>query len=948
VRGLRSKTSTFYNSVISLDPTYTAVALTETWLNSSIHSSELFPSSWTVLRRDRQIPGVSRGGGVLFACRPPLSAIPLLQSQTLTGEDLWLRLFRGGRCITVGVVYIPPNMKDDARQLVFDNMMQVATSIRSGSEPLLVLGDFNLPSASVSTRHYFDMTVAACGLDNVAISGGSEGGLDLVLWSGFCRPASVSALPSPDALVREDFNHCALWVSIPLPNRFDHAEAQPPGLDVSNIFTFPPSINREDLYREVTALDWSPMLSMSPSDAVNFFYSTLYNAINQCTPPQHHIPPSRSTFPRWFSPTLIALVQRKWALHRIWKKSGDWSVYVRYSLLRSAVKKLTRMDLLTHTKSLEKSISSGSRNFFRFINDKRSNSYNIHQVMTPNGMVNGPNIPRAFADHFSSFTPSTTTLHPTPSSPSSLNINSLPIDISPISCADIHQAIRGLGRSTGPDGLPPWFIKLCSSTLAVPLQFLFNSILSSGFYPDPWRISRITPIFKAGDRCDVSNYRPIAILSSIPSVLERVLLNKIRWRVDGLLCDSQHGFRSGRSTVTNLTVFSDIVAFNLDKGRQVSTIYLDLAKAFERVPIPLLINSLDSFGFSPRLISFFSSSLNNRSSFVRVGLFDSYRFPSYSGVIQGSTLGPLLFNIYINHLPKILSHSSCLLYADDIKIFTPISLQSDLALLALDLGSVDEYLKSIGLSINIEKSRVVHFSRSSNTISIPFTVNGQVIVEAQSFTDLGVHFDRRLDFRSHIIQSTLSSYRILGFVLRTSRLLTHPSSIRLLYGAFVLSKLEYCSVVWSPHSAFHTNHIEKVQKAYLRFLYQKTFSHYPFLYPTNFLLGALGYVSLELRRDMALMRLVFLVIRGQLSIPEILGRISFFVPESYTRGRSHHLFFLPVCHSNLLHFSPLARAASLLNDWGADDVDNDIFIMPLNTFLRGMLYFLSQKSTFIN
>lgn len=299
---------------------------------------------------------------------------------------------------------------------------------------------------------------------------------------------------------------------------------------------------------------------------------------------------------------------------------------------------------------------------------------------------------------------------------------------------------------------------------------------------------------------------------------------------------------------TNLITIVDYITAKLDSGIQVDVVYLDFKKAFDQIDNDILLNKFSTFGFSPKLLKLFADYLSGRKQFVRLGCYDSAPYHTRSGVSQGSSLGPLLFIMMVDDLAKQLEFAKCLLYADDLKLYIKIHSIDDCHALQRDLNAVQMWSEENRLYLNVNKCQVLSFSRSSQPIIMPYQLQGELLKREQKVKDLGVLFDTRLTFHDHMYKLVTDSFKRLGFVTRNCREFHNIKAIKLLYTALVRSKLEASACVWNPHQVTYTLMIEKVQKRFLRFLYKKVHGYYPFLYPTQFLLGTLGFNSLETRR----------------------------------------------------------------------------------------------------
>jgi hypothetical protein len=216
----------------------------------------------------------------------------------------------------------------------------------------------------------------------------------------------------------------------------------------------------------------------------------------------------------------------------------------------------------------------------------------------------------------------------------------------PVRELDILRAIKCLrpSKSVGPDGIPSFIIKGCSTIFAPLFKYTFNLSLSQEHFPAQWKKAVIVPSLKKGNTSFVSNYRPISLLNNFSKVFEFAIHDHMSHYFKHKLHPSQHGFLKYKSTTTTLATYLDFISPLVSSQRQVDSIYFDLSSAFDLVPHPRLLK-LCAYGLSDGYVNRFCSYLTNRQSSVRISDTSSLPFEVLSGVPEGSVLA-LCFLIY--------------------------------------------------------------------------------------------------------------------------------------------------------------------------------------------------------------------------------------------------------------------------------------------------------------
>ena len=220
--------------------------------------------------------------------------------------------------------------------------------------------------------------------------------------------------------------------------------------------------------------------------------------------------------------------------------------------------------------------------------------------------------------------------------------------------SEIYNAILNLKLSHNL-AMPTRALKLLAPFISGYLSKLYNICLDSGFYPDALKIARVTPIFKSGDRADPGNYRPISILSDINKIFENLTLIRVNSYLKkyNIISQRQYGFRRGVSTqeacVDVVSMFLKAFTFK----QFALGIFIDFKKAFDSVDHGILLAKLENYGFRGNILNFLKSYLTNRQQYVVVNGTESHLINLTAGIPQGSTLGPTLFNLFVNDISNL-------------------------------------------------------------------------------------------------------------------------------------------------------------------------------------------------------------------------------------------------------------------------------------------------------
>ena len=430
---------------------------------------------------------------------------------------------------------------------------------------------------------------------------------------------------------------------------------------------------------------------------------------------------------------------------------------------------------------------------------KTNNTINLKE---DNVTIDNKEVPNKFNNYFTDIANKLTSALPTPLHDASSylkdRINNT-FFMTPILKDEISKAMSKLkynGKSS--KTISTLVLKDNTIKLSEILTSLLNSCISNGYFPNELKIGCITPLYKNGSKCDIKNYRPVCSLSPFSKIFERLIYNRMIDFIDknNILSTNQFGFRKGLSTESAIIQFIDKVHNGLSKRQHTIAVFMDLSKAFDVLDHNILSKKLEHYGFRGKFLELLMSFISNRNYFVSANGFKSNTKTVNIGVPQGSTLGPLLFLIYVNDMCNSSSILNFTQFADDTTItHSGTNLNILTNELEKELEKVLDWLLANKLIINLTKTHSMLFTNKITDRKINLRVKNTTLEQKSECRFLGVIVDENINWKSHINHVSNKITRIIALL----RLLKYTFPIHILktlYMSLIQPYLNYCNLIW--------------------------------------------------------------------------------------------------------------------------------------------------------
>ena len=435
------------------------------------------------------------------------------------------------------------------------------------------------------------------------------------------------------------------------------------------------------------------------------------------------------------------------------------------------------------------------------------------------------------------------------------------LTLQPVTPEAVSKVIAGLknSKSTGNDYIDTRIIKLAGQSILPAITHIINLSISHSKFPDIWKIAKVVPLLKKGDPLEPKNYRPVALLPVLSKILERAIFNQLVQYLTNydLLNPHHHGSRQGHNTATALLQMYDQWLAEVEDGKMVGVMLIDLSAAFDMVDHNLLLKKLELFGFDNGAVGWIQSYLSKRYQSVCVDGCNSPPLAVEYGVPQGSILGPLLYILFTNDIPELVhdhqlgqpcDDCGCTVcYVDDTTYSygdtDPTSLSENLT---QQYKKISNYMAANNLVINADKTHLVVMGTKHTAArrdEVTLQADQHVIQPSVTEKLLGGVICEDLKWKEHLLKSEQSlikqlTSRINGLNLVASRA---PLGTRLMVAnGIVMSKLCYLIQLWGGCEEYLLHSLQVLQNRAARAVTRKSW-----FTPTRVLLASCNWLSVK-------------------------------------------------------------------------------------------------------
>ena len=784
----------------------TVIGVSETWLQSKVESNlEIFRLSDYIFVHEPRKQGLRGGAGLYIHKSVKFEELNISLSQA---ETKWIEInLEKNKKVIIGVIYAAEKNRNLNRFV--EELDEILENFNHRNKKVIIMGDMNIDLFKINTRDKYYQTLVSNGYKSMIsfatrITSDSETLIDHVL----TNMTDLNCKPTGGTFIDDISDHCATFARFPTLLKISQPENKQ-----KKVFCFK-HYKRDAAFHSLSLENWAAVYNKTNvNEAYNTFQDILIREQSRVIPLVER--GENEVFHQpWMTDGIRKAQKQRYKLYKKSKaKPNNTELKIKYTQYRNRLCKIIKNTEKQYYNRLIYQAEGNQAKTWQVLNqimgrkkvkkelpDKLvlENGTEVKDIKSKVNMLNsffvnvGEDLARKIPPNERSHD----------SYLSDVNIlNSF--FLNPATEQEVYNTLSRIKtkKSCGPDNLHPAYIKDMTQLITAPLTFIINQSIETSEVPDMMKIAKVLPLFKAGNKHNPTNYRPISLLPVLSKVLEGLIYKRLfKYFSDkNLFTDDQYGFRKGRSTKGALIRFINQVQQDVDIGLKTAAIYIDLKKAFDTVDHSILLNKLSIYGVRGNTLNWFANYLKNRRQFIEADNEKSCIAYLKRGVPQGSNLGPLLFIIYINDLPKSLNHATATLFADDTTIScTSQTMNSLFDNLNNDLEQLNEWFKANKLTLNTSKTYGCIFGHDEQSLSRLTTrlkIDRKEIEITNCVKYLGINVDAKLTWIPHITSVVNKISQTLGAVGKIKHLLG-KKSLTDIYYSLIHSRISYCLEVW--------------------------------------------------------------------------------------------------------------------------------------------------------
>ena len=773
----------------------------ETWLNESTSNAGISIPNYEICARvDRSDTGNGIGGGLIVYSRLGIKILPFdKHNDSNFNQYTAFSIMTETEKLNLVFIYRPPSSD-------LQNLEELCKIVKNSDKNTIIIGDFNLPSinwrngtADQKGRRLLEAVEEADMTQLVDFPTHNKGNtLDLIITN---RPDLIVSVQNDGNLGNSD--HCILLTEIstkPIQGRKKKVRVE----NWSKADT-------AGIRNQLGKINWHRVLK---GNCIQEDWETFGQIIRETV--EKYVPTStqkEQDKPKWLNREIIKLVRKK---KRAWKNlqahRTDHNAEIYKKLEKEVSSKIQRAKRNLEKKLANAKGGNSTKTFANYIKSKTKTKTSIGPLKNKEGKLLTENL--EIANELNGFFASMFSHEDLTSMPNVHRETNEKIEFVSITRQKIVDKIKNLRENSapGPDGITPKLLKIAAHEISLPLKLIFELSLRLHQVPSTWKHTTVVPIFKKGVKGSSANYRPVSLTSIPCKILEAIIADSITAHLTAhnLLHATQHGFICGRSCATNLILFMDKITEIVDRGGAADIFYLDFSKAFDKVPHQRLLQKISVKGIGGHILAWITDWLKARTQAVRVGDVESEKSGVGSGVPQGSVLGPLLFDVFIDDIDDWAEQVDLMLkFADDTKGLKEIKGDSDRAKLQETLDRLVEWALKWCMEFNIPKCKIMHIGRRNPNFR--YMMNGQELQTVEEEKDIGVLVTNSLKPTKHCQKAANMGQAVLKQLAKNFHY-RDRYTFKKLYIQYVRPHLEFASPAWSPWLEADKNVLEDVQQ----------------------------------------------------------------------------------------------------------------------------------------